>query len=609
VLASFGTGARGIGRVLIALALVLLGGIEPARAEEPSASALAKRSPLEESVIAEALAAYGWTVDEAPEGKVIEEIEVYVLEVFDRRDPVPKFVNALHTRTRDWVIAQEVLQSVGDRVEIGRILETERNLRRIRQLSFANAVLARGSAPDRVRLLIVVKDVWSLRLNSNIGAGSSGLDYLLLNPAEENFAGTHITAGVLYLLERPRQSFGLRFIYPRLASSRFYVAAESSFSTNNDTGAVEGSAGTFVFQLPLYSRHRHFAFGTEVAWNVQVVRNYEGSEIVTFDHEVAPGVVESVPWTYHSNRLAADYWALRSFGVRHKLDLQFGLEIDARRYSTEDLSDYSPETQAAFEAEVVPVSDRRFSPYVQLRSYRTDFFRVLDFELLGVQEDLRLGYDALSRLYTAAEALGSTRTLVGGLAGVGYTVALGSGLLRAVAYSDIVAATEGRNQGYFAAQGRLTTPMLGIGRFHLDSLVATRYLNYLNVGPFALGGNTRLRGYPANKFRGRDYLAINLEFRTRSVDILSAQVGMAAFLDFGDVPDSLSQVDLRGGTGLGLRILFPQATRAVLRIDWGFPITGRGYDAWPGAVYATFGQAFDLPAIGSPRVVASLSQF
>jgi len=567
-------------------------------------------------VNSEALHAYGWEEDTEPEGKVIEQIEVYVLDVFDHRDPVPKFVNLLHAKTRKWVIEQEVLQSVGDALDPGRILETERNLRGIRQLSLANVIVARGSQPGKVRLLVVAKDVWSLRLNANFGIGSSGLDYLLLNPAEENLAGMHMTAGVLYQLERDRQSFGLRYVYPRLAGSRFSMAAESSFSTNNDTGAVEGTAGTFIFTLPLYSRHRRFAYGSEAAWNFQVVRRYQGAEIATFDYELPSGVEESVPQIFHSERLAAEYWALRSFGVRYKYDLSFGLEIDSRTYRPQDLSMYAPETQAAFEQAVLPVSDRRFSPYVQLRTYRTDFVRLIDFELLGVQEDIRVGHEALTRIYSASEALGSSRSLIGGIAGVGYTWALGTGLLRAVAYSDIVAATKDQHEGYFAAQGRLATPMLGPGRLHIDAFVATRYLNYLNVGPFALGGNNRLRGYPASEFRGRDLLAINTEFRTHSIDILSAQVGLAAFLDLADVAPTLEAVDLWGGAGLGLRILFPQATRAVLRVDWGSPITvrcdpttERCYGAWPGAVFATFGQAFSLPAIGTPRAISGLSQF
>jgi hypothetical protein len=293
----------------------------------------------------------------------------------------------------------------------------------LRQLSLANVVLARGSQPGTVRLLVVVKDVWSLRLNSNFALGSGGgLDYLLLNPAEENLAGTHITAGLLYQLERARQSFGLRFVFPRLAGSRFAMALESSFSTNNETGSVEGTAGTFIFQLPLYSRHRDFAYGAEVAWNFQVVRRYTGGEILMFEHNG-----EEVPQIFDAEGMAAQYWVMRSFGVRHKNDVSFGLEIDSREYRSQDLSNYSQETQAAFEEQVLPVSDRRFSPYVQVRSYRTDFHRLIDFELLGVQEDLRLGYEALTRLYVAAEAFGSSRNLVGGIAGVGYTLPLGTG--------------------------------------------------------------------------------------------------------------------------------------------------------------------------------------
>lgn len=572
-----------------------------------------ERSALEQSAIAEALAAHGWEAEPHPDGQVIEDIEVYVLDVFDHRDPIPKVANIPHTRTRDWVIAQEVLQQVGDPVERGRILETERNLRSIRQLSFASIAFAKGSEPGKVRLLVVAKDVWSLRLNTDYGVGSSGLDYLVLHPAEENVAGTHITAGALYMLERDRQSWGLRFLYPRLATSRFSLATQASFSTNNETGSVEGSSGAFVFVLPLYSRHRHFAFGTEVAWNSQVARRYRGSEIATFEYTLPSGEVESVPQVFDAERLAAEYWVMRSFGVREKYDLSAGFEVDARRYASQDLSAYSPETQAAFEREVLPVSDRRLGPYLQLRTYRTDFLRVLDFELLGVQEDIRLGHEALTRVYVAAEALGSSRSLLGSLAGAGYTWALGrssaAGLLRAAVYSDIVLADQNRNEGYVAAQMRLATPVIGWGRLHLDVLVASRYQNYLNVAPFALGGSGRLRGYPPFEFRGRDYLATNLEFRTRSVDILSAQTGLAVFLDVGGVPPSLSQFDPWAGAGAGLRILFPQANRAVLRVDWGFPLSGGGYEAWPGAVYTTFGQAFDLPTLGSPRAITDLLMF
>jgi hypothetical protein len=52
-------------------------------------------------------------------------------------------------------------------------------------------------------------------------------------------------------------------------------------------------------------------------------------------------------------------------------------------------------------------------------------------------------------------------------------------------------------------------------------------------------------------------------------------------------------------------MLFPQFDRVPVRIDWGFPLSG-GYAPFPGTIYLTFGQAFGLPAISSPSVLAGL---
>ncbi len=571
-------------------------------------TSLGERSELERSVAEEALVRYGYEIDDAPEGKEIESIEVYVLPVFDERDPIPDFVNALHAPTRDWIVRQEVLAVPGDRWEIGRILETERNLRGLRQISLANVVAARGSTADKVRLVVVVKDVWSLRINTNFAVGGDGLENLLVNPAEENLAGLHMNVGLLYLLQRDRQAFGARVIYPRIAGSRFWTALDASVFTNRDTGQAEGTAGSFLYALPLYSRHRHFAFGTETAFLFETTRRYLGSEVRSFDYERADGSIESIPETYQTERLAADYWFVRSFGVRYKYDLSFGLELDHRRYAAPDLSGYSPAAAAAFEEEVLPVSDRRISPYAQIRSYETRYHRVLDLEILGLQEDHRMGHDVLLRTYAGSMAFGSTRDHLGVVAGLGYALPLGDGLLRAVTFSDIVLANDAKNEGYLAAQARIASPTALLGRLHFDVVVAHRYLNYLNVAPFSLGGNGRLRGYSFDEFQGSDLLAMNLEFRTKHIDVLSAQVGLAAFLDAGDAPASLDRTMLKVGTGVGLRILFPQAERRVLRIDWGLPVSG-DRDVFPGTFFATFGQAFGMPAIGTTSVTRGLSLF
>ncbi len=588
-------------------AAACLGFVASSLVASPRALA-AERSDLEKSVATEALSRVGWEAEEAPEGKYIEAIEIYTLDVFDDRDPVPKFVNALHVTSRDYVIRRQLLFDVGQVWSRQRTEETERNLRSSQHLSLANIVMAKGSRPGTVRALVIVKDVWSLRLNSNIGLGGDGLEYLLLNPAEENLLGTQSSVGLLYQLEPFRQSFGGRFVQPRLGGTRYWLASQLALITNRQSGAVEGSSGLFIFEWPQFSLRTPFAYGTRVAWLDEITRRTVGTDLRTYDYASSSGTVESLPWQYHTERLAAEYYGTWSRGLWHKVDLSFGLEVDHRVYNPPDLSAYSEDARAAFQRDVLPVSDQRISPFLQFHVYEGRFHRVLNLELLGLQEDFRLGYDLMTRGWAAAERLGSSRDLVGSLVGAGYTWALGTGLVRFSAENRIVVANLNRDEGSFAVGGRLVSPLLGPGRLHIDADVAGRYQNYLNLAPFAIGGNTRLRGFRFNEFQGDDYLAVNVEYRSRSVDILSAQVGLAAFYDLGDAPRDFSSLYVHQSAGMGLRILFPQADRAVLRVDYGMPLD-TDYDNRAGAVYVTFGQAFGLPGLATPSVTSGLTPF
>lgn len=163
-----------------------------------------------------------------------------------------------------------------------------------------------------------------------------------------------------------------------------------------------------------------------------------------------------------------------------------------------------------------------------------------------------------------------------------------------------------------SAGGRIITPTLPFGRLIFDAIVLDRYRNYLNHKRI-LGGDTRLRGYPTQAFTGRDLISTNLEFRTKPVEILTAQIGAAAFYDTGDAFNDFSHVCLKQGAGFGLRGLLPMLDRVVLRADWGFPLSnGKCYTpptsgGFPGEIVVTFLQAFPMPVLpnaGQPTTSA-----
>ncbi len=372
---------------------------------------------------------------------------------------------------------------------------------------------------------------------------------------------------------------------------------------SRSTGRPEGSFGSFYYGQPLYSLEAKWGWSATVLWRTEVTRLFVGGTERTYDAAATPKVDDAIPYQYHSDRWYSDYQLTRSFGRGDKKDVSLGMEAFRRRYHPTNLSGFDPRAAREFADTQVPVSDTRISPYVQLHLHTSRFMRVHDFNTLGLVEDYNLGYNLIARVYSASRALGSTRTLLGTYLSASYTAALGGGLARVLGTSQVEFAGDGGSDALFEGGARLVSPGLGVGRLVYDATFADHYRNYLRQR-FTLGGNTRLRGYPIDAFLGGDLVAGSLEFRSRGVEVLSAQLGGVLFYDMGDAFDGLSNLRPKQSAGLGVRVLFPQADRIVFRADWGFPLT-RGYATFPGAAYFTFGQAFPMPAVTPPNTTTT----
>src|SRR5690606_4004437 len=120
----------------------------------------------------------------APEGKRVEAIEVVTLDVIEPRDPAPRFLNWFHVTTQKRIIHREVLLRVGTPYRQDLASETERNLREFAQFSVVLVHPVEGSTPDSVRVLVVTKDVWSLRTSWEPSFYNGRLTSIRLTPAE-----------------------------------------------------------------------------------------------------------------------------------------------------------------------------------------------------------------------------------------------------------------------------------------------------------------------------------------------------------------------------------------------------------------------------------------
>jgi hypothetical protein len=565
----------------------------PAATEDTSSTVF---SPYEKESIDDALAHLGTRLDPRPQGKIVEAIDVVTLDVIEPRDPAPSALNLLHATTRRYVIEREVLQRAGEPYQPLLCDETARNLRQLPQLSLVLCLATTGKTPDQVRVLVVTKDVWSLRLGWDIAFTGGALESLQLVPTESNLAGSHEIALLRYIYQPQSQTLGASYQIPRLAGLRLALSSEVDVIWNRQ-GHAEGTAGSIGVSTPLYSSRTEWAWAVGSSWFDSILRRYINGQVANYNAVVTPER-DAIPWQYHGRRFAEGAYAVRSFGWEIKHDITFGAEVNLRAYRPPSLPGVDPAAVNEFVVLQMPRSDTRVGPFVQYHGYTSDFLRVLDFETLGLQEDFRLGHDVYARVYPISRWAGSSRDFLGTYAAAEYTVGLGDGLLRGGVESTLEAEKERVSDAWIAANLRAVTPRLGVGRFVFDGVLLNRYRNYLNRSSL-LGGDGRLRGYPSNYFFGKDLIAYNVEFRSRPIEILSCQLGGAAFYDAGHAANGLANLSLRHSVGFGFRVLFPQLDRLVFRGDVGFPLAAsRDPGVAPAAISVAFEQAFSVPSVG-----------
>jgi hypothetical protein len=85
-----------------------------------------------------------------------------------------------------------------------------------------------------------------------------------------------------------------------------------------------------------------------------------------------------------------------------------------------------------------------------------------------------------------------------------------------------------------------------------------------------LGGEKLMRGYYSGRYRDKNLMALQVEYRWVPV---FWRLGLAAFAGLGDVADSIGHFDLgrfKYSYGLGLRFVVDHRQRLHLRLDFGF---------------------------------------
>lgn len=588
----------------------LLCALAPGAAAQPPAGALPEApsyqlslGSFEREALQRALAARGLRLEANPYGKVVRRLHVVNHDVFGPEEGFLRWFNVFHRTSREHVVEREVLLRPGQMWDDALVDETRRRLRDplFTSLAVIAPVVAEGGGPGEVDVLVVTRDVWSLRTNLRFEFQESVVSLLSISLAENNLFGYRKHISLVFDMDLGTYTLGPQYIDRNMAGTRLQLIGKVDAIFNRDTSEFEGTKSVASFGYPLWSLRREWGAGITFGHFDGVRRAYGPGPRVASVVYVDPdtGEEQILPYEYDERDLNIESSVVRQLGERVKHRVTVGHQLDVQRPEVRDNFPGDDAARAAFVQEILPRSERasllfaRYSFFTPV--YRT--YRNMDSFDLG--EDQQLGPDATAQVGAAMEPIGSEATFQTGSLTAGWTFPIGDD-----AVARVSAGAAGRLEDGELIDKLVTATVAGVSPVLLWSRLATRFTwsrrrDETSNRTFSLGGDTGLRGYAIGEFRtvGANPVRFlgNVELRTLPLRVLFTRAGGVLFWDFGHAADCYGGCEtplrLYHDIGIGIRALIPQLQPYVLRLDWAIPLTGTAA-GFPGRIVAGVQQVF-----------------
>ncbi|HMG54642.1 MAG TPA: hypothetical protein VK601_14195, partial [Kofleriaceae bacterium] len=552
---------------------------------DPSCDWTATLSSLERGSVARALAARGYEPEPAPWGKVIGAVRIYNEEVFAEPAPLLGFFNNFHITTKESTIRAEAVVAPGQVWDQARIDETARLIRDPLFTSVVAVLPVKAAAPGTVDVLIVTRDIWSLRFNTAYTYQQGKLTNLTTSLSENNFLGRRDVLSAAMTMDQGAMAIGPLFIDKNLLGEHLDLRARvddiltRDDLTKHSTVHSEGSDSTITLTRPLWNLASEWAAGASFTHRFAIDRQFLGTQLRPYDY--------TDPTTMQVTRFGRQWemrrWSVNTFVTRQwgddgiKQQVSFGHGYNSQR--PRPLDDFPGDElqRAAFIAKVLPRSEVTSVPFLEYALYTPRYRTLRDVGTFDLAEDLRTGPDLDVSIGFGLELLGSDRNFQRLNSAVGWTFPWGrDGFVR------VAGGLGGRYQGGKDIDDSATlsvrggTPPIGDAvRILAQSSLSTRWNDTQN-NFYVIGSDSGLRGFDINEFSGKRYFNLQLEARTLPYSVWVLRLGAIAFYDLGGAHDTLADMALHQDAGLGLRILIPQISAQLYKFDFAIPFDGAG---------------------------------
>jgi len=577
----------------------------------PTCDWIATFSSLELLTVRRSLAALGLEIESAPWDKVVRKIRIYNEDVFAERNWLA-FFNYFHYTTTDKTIRSLLTINEGEAWNDELIAESARNLKDPLFTGIVVLLPVKSAEPGTVDLLVVTRDIWSLRLNTRYGIQQGTLTDLAISLSENNFLGRRktialsflvdqgaITTGPLYidknfLDEHLDFRFGMGRIFTRQSLD---VIAEDPPDSNTfmrmpsgDPGGLqdehkfhgEGSYATVALTKTLWSLASQWGAGASFSYRNAINRSFRGTGLRAVDNPDTPEV-EYLAREYRMRSWNVNGSVTRQWGKQWKNQIEVGYAVSSQTPSLLPNFPNDPAMQAFFRDVVFPHTEVISNPYLEYTIYRATFRTIRNVDTFDLAEDLRTGPNATIGLAQSLTLLGSDFNFTRPSFTAGWTFPwTRDGFVRVSAGGTLRIQPGKRTEGQTTptidntatVQVRVATPTVLYGRLIAQVHMETRWNDTQNVF-YTLGSESGLRAYDIAQFIGNRRIVGQFEARSMPYPFWVLRLGAVAFYEVAGVAGSFDTMQLHQDVGVGLRMLIPQTARDLFRFDFAKPLDGQ----------------------------------
>jgi len=488
-------------------------------------------------------------------GAVIGEVRIDNGNIFDLADEkengiLYRAANAIHIRTREWVVRRQLLFKPGERVSVRLIEETERLMRSSR-IFYDVSIVPVGYRDGVVDIEVRTRDTWTLEPGAS-ASRAGGANKTGWSVRDTNFLGTGVLVGANRTSDADRSGITYKVSQPHAFDG--WTAIDYSHSKLSD-----GQSSALSIVRPFYAMDTRWAAGFSSSTDTRIDSVFQSGE----RHA-----------QYRHSQDSAEAFGGWSEGLvegwTHRYSV--GLSYLKDTYKVEpDLPPLPSDVQ-------LPPDQTLTSPFFRYEVVHDNYEKVKNRDLIERPEYFAMGTQASAQLGRALTGLGSTQNLWL------YSVSASDGF-RLPSSSVLLGSTSISGQtGYGQLDRYLASGSIRYYDHHKDD----RTLTFVSLAgdvlknptaQLGLGGDTGLRGYPRSYQTGDRRVLLNVEERvyTDWYPFRLIRVGGAVFFDSGrawDGPsESPSSARWLSNVGFGLRFLSTRSSFGnVLHIDLAFPL-------------------------------------